>query len=157
MQLNPAEEMELDEVKNLLSRDKALEKARSTVGIPADYTLTSSRLEQDYMIKSVKTWNFSWQAGDKSVGGGLNVTIDAVNGDLIAFNCYENIYDEYKNQEVKYSEEEARRIAEDFIKKNQPNRWEQVLLESLQPVPGPVEADLRRGHRDASRHRRRRG
>jgi hypothetical protein len=138
VQLNPAEEMELDEVKNLLSRDKALEKARSTVGIPADYTLTSSRLEQDYMIKSVKTWNFSWQAGDKSVGGGLNVTIDAVNGDLIAFNCYENIYDEYKNQEVKYSEEEARRIAEDFIKKNQPNRWEQVLLESLQPVPGPV-------------------
>lgn len=138
IQLTPAEEVAVDELKNLLTREKALEKAKSAVEIPAGYVLSSSRLEQDYMFKKNKYWNFYWQPGDNSSSGGLNVTIDAVNGDLIAFRFYEDIYEDYKEQEVKYSEEEARRIAEEFIKKNQPARWGQVLFESVQPMPGPV-------------------
>ena len=135
VRLNPAEEVAVDEIKNLLTREAALAKAESLVEIPAGYTLTSSRLEQDYMFKKNKTWNFSWQPADKT-SGGLNVTIDAVKGDLTSFNHYEDIYEDYTKREVKYGEAEARRMAEDFIKKNQPFRWGQVLFESLQPVPG---------------------
>ncbi|OPZ71537.1 MAG: Endo-1,4-beta-xylanase A precursor [Firmicutes bacterium ADurb.Bin456] len=137
MKLNPAEEVAVDELKNLLPREKALEKARTAVEIPEGYTLSSSRLEQDYMFKQNKNWNFNWQPADKA-SGGLSVTIDAIKGDLVAFNLYENIYGDYTKREVKYSEAEARRMAEEFIKKNHPGRWGQVLFESLQPIPGPV-------------------
>jgi hypothetical protein len=101
-----------------------------------NYVLTNSRLEQDYLFKENKTWNFSWQAGDGSNNGGMDVSIDAVYGDLVAFSHYNNSYEDYKTPVVKYSDEEARRIAEDYIKEKQPGRWAQVVFGSLQPVPG---------------------
>ncbi|OPX80920.1 MAG: Peptidase propeptide and YPEB domain protein [Pelotomaculum sp. PtaB.Bin013] len=138
IKLNPAEENQVDKLKNLISKDEALKIAKSAVTIPMKYVLTNSRLEQDYQFKENKTWNFSWQAGDSSDNGSIEVSINAVNGDLVAFSHYYSSYEDSKSPVVKLSEEEARRVAEDYIKKKQPGKWAQVVFSSLQPISGPV-------------------
>lgn len=138
--LAPVEESAVEEARNLLPRDKALEMAKSAINVPGDYTLNSSRLEQDYMFKNNKIWHFNWQTGDELHRKWLDISVDAVSGVLVSFdlNLYANKFDFMKEPEVKFSEEDARKIAEDFVKKVQPGRWGQVVFKSSRPDPGLV-------------------
>ncbi|OPX88438.1 S-layer homology domain-containing protein [Pelotomaculum sp. PtaB.Bin117] len=138
IRLNPAEEDQVDRLKNVIPQDEALKIAKSAVAIPPKYVLTSSRLEQDYSFKENKSWEFSWQAGDGSDDGGMDVSVNAVNGELVAFSRRYNRYEDLKSPVVKFSDEEALHIAEDYIEKNQPGRWAQVVFGSLRPVQGLV-------------------
>mgnify|MGYP005853281475 CR=1 FL=1 len=148
--LTRAEEVAVEEAKNLLPREKALEAALSAFRVPQEFTLESSRLEQDYYFKDQKTWRFNWQAGDDKNRKGIDVSIDAVSGELVSFNRYDYNYDYSKAPEVKLSEADARKAAEDFIKKAQPVKWEQILFDSslpeLVPVPSPAEQPLPRSY-----------
>ncbi|MDD4170249.1 MAG: S-layer homology domain-containing protein, partial [Desulfotomaculaceae bacterium] len=117
--------------------DKALELAKSLVKVPQGYALNSSRLEQDYMFKENRTWHFNWQSGDEADRKSLDVSVDASTGELVSFSS--NSYSiKLETPEVKISEEAARQKAEDFIKKTQPNRWEQVLFSNSRSELGPV-------------------
>lgn len=140
VRLTPVEEGAVKEAKNLLSREKALEMARSAVKVTGGYNLTSSRLEQDYLFKEKKTWHFNWQAGDESNRKSLDVSVDASTGELVSFNTdrFRSKYDYLKVPEVKFSEEAARKTAEEFIKKVQPGKWEQVVFKTSRPELVPV-------------------
>lgn len=138
-ELSPVEEAAVKKAENLLSMDKALALAKSLVKIPQEYTLNNSRLEQDYMFKEKRTWHFNWQTGDEADRKWLDVSVDASTGELVSFsnnNYYK--YDPLKTPEVIINEEVARKKAEDFIKKVQPNRWGQVLFRDSRPELGPV-------------------
>lgn len=136
--LSPVEEVAVEEAKKLLPVEKALQAAMSAVKIPAGYILNSSRLEQDYMFKDKKTWNFSWCADDEQENGAgqkwLSVGVDAATGELVSFNAgrYRPLY-VLKPEEVKYGEDAARRIAEEFIKKVQPAKWGQTAFRFCRP------------------------
>lgn len=138
--LSPVEEVAVEEAKSLLSKEKALEMARSAVKVPGEYTLNSSRLEQDYQFKDNKTWHFNWEAGTGADRKGIEVAIDAATGELVSFNnnLYGGGYDYLKAPEVKFSEEAARKIAEEFIKKAQPAKWDKVVFMASRPEYGPV-------------------
>lgn len=135
-ELTPVEEVAIKEAKNLLSRDKALETAKSYVKVPAGYTLTNSQLQHDYLFKEKKNWCFNWQ----SDWNWISVSVDAFTGELVSFNIdrYHSRYDRTEPSEVKFSKEAARKIAEEFINKIQPDKWRQVVFESVRPDYWPV-------------------
>ncbi|HOV80904.1 MAG TPA: S-layer homology domain-containing protein [Bacillota bacterium] len=138
IKLSPDEELAVEEAGNLLSRDEALEAAKKAVTVPQGFTLKSSRLERDYQFKDKKTWYFNWQAGDGQNGGGLDVSVDAASGELVSFYRYSGESEYLKTPEVKFSEENARAIAEAFVKKVQPGKWGQVAFGFSRTEPGPV-------------------
>lgn len=133
--LSPVEEIAVEEAKNLLSKDKALEYAKAAVQVPEEYTLINSRLERDYMFNEIKTWHFNWEAGRDAERKAMDITVNAAGGELVSFNkgSYSYFYEPLKSQEVKFSEEEALKIAGDYIKKVQPARWGEVVCNNARP------------------------
>jgi uncharacterized membrane protein YkoI len=137
-QLNPVELSAVEDAKKLLSQDAALAKARAAVKVPGEYTLRSSRLEQDYLFTKNKTWHFSWENGDEEDRKWLDISVDAVSGDLVSYYLNEyNIWNKLKESGPKFSETDARKAAESFIKKVQPEKWGQVVYKDAQTVLGP--------------------
>jgi hypothetical protein len=128
--LSPAEESAVAAAKRLLSKDRALELALSAVEVPREFTLISSSLEQDYMFSELKLWHFYWEARSGAEHKAMDIAVDAATGALVSFNnsSYYPYYEMAKPAEVKFSEEEARKIAEDYIKKVQPTRWGEVVF-----------------------------
>ncbi|MDD4238578.1 MAG: S-layer homology domain-containing protein [Desulfotomaculaceae bacterium] len=137
-QLNPVEISAVEDAKNLLPQDTALAKARSAVSVPGEYSLRSSRLEQDYLFTDKKTWHFNWEAGEEPERKWLDISVDASSGELVSFYLNEyNMLDKLKATEPKFSEADARKAAESFINKVQAEKWEQVVFKDAQPVMGP--------------------
>lgn len=127
--LSPMEQIAVEEARSLLSKDKAMELAKAAVKVSEEFVLTNSRLEQDYMFNDIKTWHFSWEAGSEAERKMMDIAVDASSGELISFytGSYRPFYGPSKSQEVKYSQEEALKIAGDYIKKIQPARWSEVV------------------------------
>lgn len=138
--LSPVEEVAVEEARNLLPRDKALEFATKAVQVSGEYALVSSRLEQDYMFNDIKTWHFSWEAGSGAERKMMDVAVNAASGELISFNtgAYRIYYEPSKPPEVKISEEEALKIASDYVKKVQPARWDEVVYINARPEYYPL-------------------
>jgi len=138
--LSPAEESAVEEARNLLSKEKALDLARSAVKVPGEYVLNNSSLEQDYLYKDKKTWHFNWEAGSGAERKVMDIAVDAATGELVSFNtdAYRTMYDYLKVPEVKFSEEAALKIAGDYLRKVQPARWNEVVLKNTRPEFGPL-------------------
>ncbi len=138
--LSPAEETAVEETKSLLSKEKALDLARSAVKVPEEYVLNNSRLEQDYLYQDKKIWHFNWEAGSGAERKAMDIAVDAATGELVSFNtdAYRTMYDYLKVPEVKFSEEAALKIAGDYIKKVQPIRWDQIVFKNTRPEFGPL-------------------
>jgi len=138
--LSPVEEIAVEEAKSLLSREKAQELAMSAVKVPGEYVLNNSRLEQDYMFKNQKMWHFNWETGSGAERKAMDITVNAVSGELISFNTgsYYTFYEPSKSPEVKFSEEEALKIAGEYVKKVQPARWGEVVYNNARPDYYPV-------------------
>lgn len=134
IKLTPVEEVAVEEARHLLAKNKALEKAKSYVTVPADYELTSSRLEQDYMFKEQKIWRFNWENDTGNYRQWMSVAVDASTGELVYFNIDEaRRYPHDNPPEVNFSEEAAREIAEKYINVHQPEKWRQLEFESARP------------------------
>ncbi|TEB11664.1 YcdB/YcdC domain-containing protein [Pelotomaculum propionicicum] len=138
--LSPVEESAVEEAKNLLSRERALDMARSAVKVPEEYVLNNSRLEQDYLFQDKKIWHFNWEAGSGAERKAMDIAVDAATGELVSFstNAYRTMYDYLRVKEVKFSKEAALKIAGDYIKKVQPAKWEQIEYKNSRPEYGPV-------------------
>jgi hypothetical protein len=130
--LTPAEEMAVAGAKRLLSKERALELALSALAVPGEFTLVSSSLEQDYLFNELKMWHFYWEAGSGAEQKAMDIAVDAAGGELISFNTgsYYPYYGPPQPADIKFSEAEARRIAEDYIKKVQPARWDELVFDN---------------------------
>lgn len=138
--LTPVEEGAVSHVTNVLSREKALEAANSLLKIPQGFTLRNSRLEQDYYFREKMTWHFNWDSGDGENRKWIEVQVDAVKGELVSYynGRHMSKLDYLKSPEIKINEEEARKTAEDFIKRFQPDKMGQVVLKNSRPEYGIV-------------------
>ncbi len=125
--LSPVEEIAVEEAKGLLTRDKALELAVKAVPVPAEYDLYSSRLEQDYLFNEIKSWHFSWQTGSGAERKAMDIAVNAADGELISFDSGAYFYGTAKSPQAKFSEQDAMKIATDYIKNIQPGKWNEVV------------------------------
>jgi hypothetical protein len=132
--LTPSETRAVEENSQFISPDKAQELASRAVDIPEGYTVSGRNLDRSYAVPGSRVWNISYQDADGK--NYMRVSVDAVNGELISFSLDEP-WDVNKLPEVKVSQEEAGRIAADFIKSLQPARFGQTALRDVQPDVGP--------------------
>ncbi|MTI79788.1 MAG: S-layer protein [Firmicutes bacterium] len=130
-ELSPAEQEEVDEIENIISSKKALEYAKEIVDIPKDYQLNETRLSKNYLYPKQRQWNFRWSGKN----GSCQAVVDAINGELVAFNNWNTElerqykYGELSKENVKVTKEEAEKIAANFIKKLQNKRFSEIKLE----------------------------
>ncbi|KJS15415.1 MAG: hypothetical protein VR69_13330 [Peptococcaceae bacterium BRH_c4b] len=134
--MTPEENRAVQEMKGMLSADGAQKKAEAAVKVPDGFTLTAKNLDRKYDVPGLRLWRFSYE--DKEKKNNMSIEVNAFNGELLSFN--KNNYDEmeyYKEPQVKFSREQAERIALDTISRLQPGKAGQVILRDVDPEIGP--------------------
>jgi uncharacterized membrane protein YkoI len=133
--LSPEEQKEVIELESLLTQEQSLEIAKRVLDIPRDYILTNASLRDLWEEPGKKVWVFSWRPDVDEYRGYLEVTMEAKTGEIVGFSDYR--YDEEKEkQDPRYDREQAREIAEKFMKKLQPEKTGQVRLQESRVPSG---------------------
>ncbi|MFZ5597917.1 MAG: S-layer homology domain-containing protein [Bacillota bacterium] len=133
----PAENKAVEESRDFISAERAVEIAAGLVAIPDGYTITSKSLGRMYGIPGGRVWSLQFE--DKEREKPISVSIDARTGELTSFYKYSSPIGEDggKTPEIKVSGEEARQRAAEFIKKMQPEKFGQTVFRSMNPEMGP--------------------
>ena len=154
--LTPEEQNEVNQTAELLSRDGAIAAVERWVEIPADLQLRAANLNLDWHNPRKRIWSFDWNPGDTTTEETtvryLNARVDARTGELLGLNV---AYQNPGKAESALDRAAARRIAEDFLKKVQPQRFAAVSLDeqtniSGKPVPAKGEIQYFSYHRIAN-------
>ncbi|MHB1393927.1 MAG: YcdB/YcdC domain-containing protein [Clostridia bacterium] len=78
------------------------------------------QLTPNYEVNNSSSWHFSWNMSSNTMFAHINMKIDASTGKLIGFNRSES----YRSQEqvviADITKEQARKLAEEFLKKTNP-------------------------------------
>jgi hypothetical protein len=129
--LTPAEQAALDEMGKLIAKEKALDAARSLVGIPQGMELEGAELREEYFTGR-KVWNFNWR--NKKTEEGLNVRVDAVKGDVIGFRFFNP--DPLQDKEPGYGEAQARKASKELLERVARGYLKELEELRVVPVPG---------------------
>ncbi|MGE5391366.1 MAG: YcdB/YcdC domain-containing protein [Deltaproteobacteria bacterium] len=134
--LSPEEQSEVDQTLTLISQEQAVQAVLKWFALPKDFTLQSANLERQYDEKKTRCWNLSWQRQSGKEGASYGYAwaqVDAANGELISF----SLSDEDQAPDAAcLNKEEARQLAEGFIKKIQAGRWPDLRLDESQRDSG---------------------
>ncbi len=134
--LSPEENRAVQEIKGMLPVEAARKIAESSVKVPEGFTLTGKSLDRSYELPGVKVWRFTYAEKEKK--GNFNISVNAVNGELLSFDKYEYDDIEYmKEPEVKVTREQAQKIAEETIARLQPSKTGLIVLRDFEPEVGP--------------------
>jgi hypothetical protein len=125
--LSPAEIQSLGSMNQLISRESAIEKAKTIIDLSSLYTPKTSNPYVNPNDNSL-TWFLSWSYMDKETGsyGYTSAEIDAVDSSIKSFSMYGSDYEPLEGSEFKYTKNEARKIAEDFLKSIEPEKFSQT-------------------------------
>jgi hypothetical protein len=89
-------------------------------------TVTSIQLRQDYMPNADYVWEMSFNKYIDQTSTNINMSINAQTGDLIRLDNYSNRYYPDESILALITEERAKQIAEDFIKKIDPEIFDKL-------------------------------
>ncbi len=130
--LSPQEQAEIAQTSGLISQEEATNALKKWVDIPSHLNLQSANLEQDWRDPSLRIWNLSWSSpSPKSASTllrGMYGRVNAQTGDLLSFNLD---IPQRNNSDNTISQENAKTLAEDFLKKVQPARFNQLKLDQI--------------------------
>ncbi|MBC9786231.1 S-layer homology domain-containing protein [Heliobacterium chlorum] len=129
-ELRPEELKEISQADKFISRDQAIESIKKWLQIPKDITLRNASLSREW--DSQYGWNIFW---DGSEGKNLSCRVNALTGELIGYYHWDQSMDDSKNGEL--NRDGARQLAETFLKKIQPKRFQGVQLDNQQVPPEP--------------------
>jgi hypothetical protein len=131
--LTPQELKEIDQNAKLLTKEQGIEAVKRWLDIPADLPLRSMNLNTDPSSGDQKVWSYEWASNDPKQGRDISARVNALTGDLLSFNDYAApVLSSPGGTEksVPLSQEQARQLAEDFLRKIQPEKFQQVQLNS---------------------------
>lgn len=134
--LTPQETKEIKQIANLLSQDEAAAAVAKYLSIPAGMTLKSSTLDADWQNPDMRIWNLNWDSPSTSSSpSSLYARVNALTGELYSFNLSRP---SNNKKATALTGNEARQIADTFLKKIHPQRFQQVVFNELN---GPIEQD----------------
>ncbi|PKM83302.1 MAG: hypothetical protein CVU89_00670 [Firmicutes bacterium HGW-Firmicutes-14] len=107
-----------------ISREEAMKIARSQMEIPEDMKLTG--INYRYEETGNQVWSFNWNSGKPEKPGDISVEIDAMTGKIRSFWRWSS--ENYEGQ-TKYSLEDARKIAEEYVQNINPDEYGHLRLE----------------------------
>lgn len=129
--LTPQEQQEVERTAKLLKQDEGIAAVKRWVEIPDNLTLRSANLGKDWRNDDKRIWSFDWSnlAADKEEGNPsyLSARVSATTGELLGF---ASSTQENSKSEVKFDRAAAQKLGEEFLKKVQPERFSQVVLDS---------------------------
>jgi len=133
--LSPEEIKEVRKIAGFLSQDGAAAAARKWLPAAANLVLQSANLTIDNQTGAY-IWELGFRAAAPGRQDGLSARVNALTGELIGFNYFDPTSAAWPWQIGYLSRDSARKAAEEFLKKIQPQRFQEVKLE---PVlnPGP--------------------
>ncbi len=120
--LTPQEIAELNKNSQILSQDNAIKALQKYFTLPATARLTSFNLNQDWSDKDKKLWYFNWEVADQSLS--ISASIDANSGRVYHYSCWNRL-----DKEATIGRAEAQTVAEDLIKKIEPQLFSSLRLE----------------------------
>jgi len=120
----PQEQKVIDDSSRYISKEKAMDALLKYLTVDSKYKMDSSSLYAGTNNENA-TWSFSWSYNDKDKNtySYLYGLVDAVTGEVRNFSI-SNSENEYKpNTASKYTNEQAREVAEKFLKSIQPEKF----------------------------------
>lgn len=132
--LTPEELAEIEKTAKLISRDEAIAVVRKWVDIPASLTLRGYSLSAHWLYPNIRMWNLNWNSDTYEPGqvNYLSAQIDAVTGELMGFDLGAPTD---PGAAAVLDREEARKLAEDFLDRVQPDKMKQTRLVADRPQP----------------------
>lgn len=113
-----------------ITKEKAIEIAKSFVTIPKDYTQQSVNYQSNWFPGNRTIWNINWNKQSEQGYGNISVTVDAENGTVISMNRWDDTYNQPASYPPKYNWESAKNIAEQFLKQKAPQKADLVKLDT---------------------------
>lgn len=133
--LTPAEQKEVEDTSKLLTKEEAVAAVAKWVDIPQNLVLRGLNLGKN-MPSENRVWSLDWSAqnspdksGDNNGPQYMYARVDAVTGEVLGFNISYPYIPKDKEKGLDY--DAAQKIAEEFLKKIQPDRFAQVKLVDL--------------------------
>lgn len=126
--LSPEEQKAVDDVSKYISKDKAIELAKEKLPftIGSKYSLTSSALYKNNSNSNSATWNFSWTYTEGNNYNYISVAVDATTGELKTFYRNDSNENNVQGKSPKYTKDQLKNIAEDYLNKIQPEKFKQM-------------------------------
>lgn len=129
--LTPEEQKEVERTAKLLQRDEAIEAVTRWIEIPDNMTLRSANLSTDWRNTDKRMWSFEWNytgsEKDEANYHYISARISATTGELQSFYTSSQ---QYGKTDVKFDRKATQRLAEDFLKRVQPDRFKQVVFDT---------------------------
>jgi hypothetical protein len=125
--INPSDEMNVK-----ISKDEAKKIAtdilKNIFDMEIDEKKFQSRIElrQDYEMPRKYVWEFRWDMHNSEKSMNVHVSIDGNTGKLVRINRHEYIHNQEQSMIAKITEEQAKKIAEKFINKINPDEFKEV-------------------------------
>lgn len=127
--LTPEETKEIQQIANLLTQDQAAAAAAKYLDIPENMTLKSSNLDVDWQNPDLRMWDLNWASSSSSSSpSSLYARVNALTGELYSFYLNRPSTDK---KATALTQTEARQIADTFLKKVHPQRFQQVVYDEL--------------------------
>ena len=113
-----------------ISQGEAVDIVKSMVKIPKNFVLRYSSLNQDWQNSSEQVWDLNWNSESFNFGEQryLNARVNARTGDLVGLNQFNGVNPNDKSKPL--SRKAAQKLADNFLKSIQPERFELVKGES---------------------------
>lgn len=115
-----------------ITKDQALERAKSYITLPADYTLQSISLNAYYGMngQNIPTWNISYTKKVKDrYYGSANISINGIDGSLTNYSMNDNDPDHKPTYPPKVDFAAAKELAAAFVAKVNPSKQKELLYD----------------------------
>ncbi|MHB8756968.1 MAG: YcdB/YcdC domain-containing protein [Bacillota bacterium] len=138
--LTPEELAEIEKTAKLITRDEAIAAVEKWVGVPAGLTLRGYSLANHWAYPDIRMWSLNWSNEEAARGQAnyLSAEVNAVTGELIGFSLG---FMTDPSAEAVLDRDGARKLAEDFLTKVQPEKFKQTRLTADQPPATPTKED----------------
>ncbi len=122
-ELSPAEYKSIENIKDILSKEFVEELIREKLNMEDEFKMYYINFDFDWRNKDESTWSMGFRKEDKENPRQVSVVVNAKTGQIKSF--YKTVKLD-KDKTPQYNKEQSQELAEEFIKKHQPEKYEQV-------------------------------
>lgn len=127
--LTPEEQLSVDTNNKYIGSNEAAEVVKKYFPIPDKYKLESSNLFIN-KLENTASWYLQWYFRDEKNNeyGNISARVNAENSELMSFNVSSSDYAHKADEKPVFSKEQAKKVAEDFLKNIQPSKYQLTEL-----------------------------
>lgn len=139
-ELNPDEKEAVDSITGLISKEEAEKIGRELLKIDSEYKITNIGLHKNRRNNDDYVWDINFEKGSGTKQSYAGISIDAKTKEIVQFNKYSYVD---PNKKVQYKEEEALKIAKEYIAKINPDKAKLIEYKKNYDEYRPLEEDER--------------